>query len=58
VKNVITRYHAAHPWTVPGKLIGEFRGMLAARRLARKGPKLIGSEYPENAERSTAESPC
>jgi len=40
-KNVITRYHALHPWTVPAKLIGELRGMLLARRLQRKGARLL-----------------
>jgi GT2 family glycosyltransferase len=43
-KNVLTRYHAAHPWTIPSKLIGEIRGMLLARRLARNGPRLIRGE--------------
>ncbi len=40
-KNVLTRYHLAHFWTVPSKLLGEFRGMLLARRLVRSGRKLI-----------------
>lgn len=40
-KNVITRYHASHPWTIPGKLVGELRGLLLARRLRRAGPKLL-----------------
>ncbi len=34
VHNVITRYHVRHPWTVPGKLIGEIRGLLAGIGLA------------------------
>ncbi len=41
-KNVVTRYHLAHPWTIPTKLVGELRGLLLARRLARGGRKLIG----------------
>ena len=41
VKNVATRYHLARPWWIPAKLIGEARGMLLARRLARRGRKLI-----------------
>src|SRR5947207_12272097 len=41
VKNVATRFHLAHPWHIPSKLIGEMRGMLLARRLARQGPKLL-----------------
>jgi len=40
-KNVITRFHARHPWTIPSKLIGEWRGFLLARRLARGGRKLM-----------------
>jgi GT2 family glycosyltransferase len=48
-KNVATRYHLAHPWTIPTKLTGELRGMLLARRLSRNGRKLLGdsSRYPE-----------
>lgn len=42
-KNVLTRFHATHPWTVPAKLTGELRGIVLARRLARGGQKLIGS---------------
>ena len=40
-KNVATRYLLAHPWHIPSKVIGEMRGMLLARRLARSGPKLL-----------------
>lgn len=40
-RNVVTRYHLGHPWTVPTKLIGEIRGLLLARRLARRGRNLI-----------------
>lgn len=40
VQNVATRYLAAHPWLIPGKLIGETRGLLLARRLHRKGRRL------------------
>ena len=42
-RNVATRYHLSHPWTIPTKLIGELRGLLRARRLARRGRKLVGS---------------
>ena len=47
-KNVVTRYHLAHPWVVPSKLIGEWRGLRLALRLARGGRKLISptSRYP------------
>jgi hypothetical protein len=40
-KNLATRYHLTHPWTIPTKLIGEVRGLLLARRLARGGRRLI-----------------
>lgn len=38
--NVITRFHAAHPWTIPPKLLGELRGLFLARRLYRGGRRL------------------
>ena len=41
-KNVLTRFHATHPWTIPAKLTGELRGLALARRLARSGRKLLG----------------
>jgi GT2 family glycosyltransferase len=40
VANVATRYLATHPWRVPGKLIGECRGLLLARKLHRRGRRL------------------
>jgi GT2 family glycosyltransferase len=40
VQNVATRWLAAHPWHIPGKLVGEWRGLLLARRLYRKGRRL------------------
>lgn len=40
-RNVATRYHLRHPWTIPTKLVGELRGLLLARRLARSGPRLL-----------------
>jgi GT2 family glycosyltransferase len=40
-KNVATRYHLTHPWTIATKLTGELRGILLARRLARAGRRLI-----------------
>ena len=39
-KNVLTRYHATHPWTIPAKLLAEWRGAALARELFRKGRKL------------------
>jgi GT2 family glycosyltransferase len=40
-RNVTTRYHLSHPWTIPTKLIGEWRGLWLAQRLAREGRKLV-----------------
>jgi GT2 family glycosyltransferase len=40
VQNVGTRYLATHPWRIPGKLIGEWRGLVLARELHRKGRRL------------------
>ena len=39
-KNVLTRYHAAHPWTIPAKIAGELRGLALARKMHRKGRSL------------------
>ncbi len=40
-KNVATRYLLTHPWRIPTKIVGEVRGMMLARRLARSGRKLL-----------------
>jgi hypothetical protein len=45
-RNLLTRFHAAHPWTMPGKLLGELRGLALARRLARGGRKLARPKFP------------
>jgi GT2 family glycosyltransferase len=45
-RNVMTRYHLTHPWSIPTKLIGELRGWMLARRLARAGPRLIDRNEP------------
>jgi GT2 family glycosyltransferase len=48
-RNVVTRYHLTHPWTIPTKLIGELRGLMLARRLARGGRRLIyRNDLPDN----------
>lgn len=39
-RNAFTRYHLAHPWAIPTKLIGEVRGLFLARRLAGRGRRL------------------
>ena len=40
LRNVITRYHLAHPWAVVPKVIGELRGLALATKLAKKGRSL------------------
>jgi len=45
-RNVVTRYHLTHPWTIPTKLAGEMRGLMLARRLARRGRRLIARNEP------------
>jgi glycosyltransferase involved in cell wall biosynthesis len=42
IRNVATRYHAMHPWWIPSKLLGEWRGLLLARRLRKEGRRLVG----------------
>jgi GT2 family glycosyltransferase len=42
-KNAVTRYHLRHPWTIPTKIVGELRGLLLARTLARAGRHLLGA---------------
>ena len=32
IKNVATRFHLRHPWTIPGKILGEVRGLVRALR--------------------------
>jgi GT2 family glycosyltransferase len=39
-RNVLTRYHLAHPWTIPAKVIGELRGVMLASELVRRGRRL------------------
>jgi GT2 family glycosyltransferase len=41
VKNVATRYHLRHPWTIPAKVLGEARGLRLARKLSRQGRRLV-----------------
>ena len=39
-RNILTRYHLAHPWHIPSKILGELRGLFGSAELVRKGPKL------------------
>ena len=41
VRNVFTKWHLRHPWTLPGKVAGEVRGYLLAKRLYRRGRRLM-----------------
>ncbi|MBT8039554.1 MAG: glycosyltransferase [Gammaproteobacteria bacterium] len=43
-REVRTRYHLTHPWWIPLKLTGEIRALIAGRRQARKGPKLLATD--------------
>jgi len=43
-RSVRTTYHLKHPWWIPVKLVGECRGLLLARRMARRGPSLLVSD--------------
>jgi GT2 family glycosyltransferase len=40
-RNLLTRYHLTHPWTIPTKLAGEVRGFFLARHFQRQGPRLL-----------------
>lgn len=57
VRNVGTRYHLKHPWTIPAKVTAELRGLALARRLKRSGRKLVSgnvSEEPRLASDATS----
>ena len=41
VKNIVTRYHLTHPWTIPAKTLGELRGLRMALKLAGRGRSLL-----------------
>jgi len=40
-RSVRTRFHLTHPWWIPVKLVGEFRGLFKALRLARRPSSLL-----------------
>lgn len=42
LRSVRTRHHLRRPWWIPLTLVAELRGWLAAVRLLRQGPRLIG----------------
>lgn len=41
LRQVRTKFHLAHPWYIPVKLIGELRAIALAFRLSRKRPQLL-----------------
>src|SRR5262245_16399189 len=41
LRSIRTRHHLAHPWWIPGTLIGEVWGFLWAAALVTKGPRLL-----------------
>jgi GT2 family glycosyltransferase len=41
LRSVRTRHHLRRPWRIPVTLLAEVRGFLLARRLLRRGPRLI-----------------
>ena len=41
VRSVATRYHARHPWRIPGTLLAELGGMFWALRLYLRGPRRV-----------------
>jgi len=43
-RNLFTRYHLRHPWTIPSKAIGELRGLQLARKLTASGPRLLPTQ--------------
>ena len=50
LREVRTRFHLAHPWYIPVKLLGEARALCSALGAWRRGPQLIsngGSEMPD-----------
>lgn len=46
-RSVRTKFHLTHPWWIPVKLLGEFRGFLWAIRLRMKGQTLNRQESQE-----------
>lgn len=44
-REVRTRFHLAHPWWIPVKLIGELRAFAMAFALYKRNPKLLPSHY-------------
>lgn len=47
LREVLTRFHLRHPWWVPVKVLGEFRAIVQAIRLAIRGPSLLPSRSRE-----------
>ncbi len=49
VREVTTKFHAAHPWWIPVKLIGELRAMWGGWRMARKMVAVSSRQSPEKS---------
>jgi GT2 family glycosyltransferase len=45
VSEVVTRFHARHPWYIPVKLLGEARAFVWAMKLKRQGQALLSSPH-------------
>ena len=41
IRNVFTKWHLRHPWTLPAKIVAEIRGYRSAARLHAAGRRLI-----------------
>lgn len=54
-RNVLTRYLLRHPSSIPGKFVGELRGLRLAMQLRAGGPQLIsaGENDPGESSRSS-----
>jgi GT2 family glycosyltransferase len=56
--NVMTRFHATHPWTIPAKIIGELRGLMLAKELYRKGRRLMAVDEKVLGSSGPRENPA
>ncbi len=43
-REVMTRFHASHPWWIPVKFLGELRALAGAIRVWRQGPRYLPPE--------------
>jgi GT2 family glycosyltransferase len=45
-RSIRTRHHLRRPWRIPATLLAEARGFFLARKLLRRGPRVIGARRP------------